>query len=491
MVSKEVTKVSGQPAKEKPHFSEIFEVSGLKVDNSSNNGGKLHYVEGFRTNKNATEKIMGGYAVKVATTGDQVEHNMDSEAGKIIDESKIQEQMKHLEDDGKKDTVEYQLLEYRLDTRILMWIAMRINRPETPINLVQGWTDAFTEKSIDIWGRPEKELSAVLFEKQLREMASYQSQFPEEYAKFLTAAEELGLPTEAENTVEESEGGQVDFEEYAPVAEQVGQYLNEKYADVFQSMSLEQFGDQEMTPQDMVVALEKGIAKLAETDETWQQWKVIADQNKDQFNVEGSVFEITVGMKRKPATAEEFKALFSHEVLRHAMAATNGSKLDYELQKGLPKYLAWEEGVGVFFEYALRGQLPEKIINRYLDISIALGDFSDENQRQPRHKLEQFVVARERLRELAHPDSSKLDVTAHINRIYRGTRGDEHVGVMTKDFVYLGGFPVVARFIRDELKGGKTIAEVIEYINQGKFNPTIPAHKNFLDAANRKVTSGQ
>lgn len=106
--------------------------------------------------------------------------------------------------------------------------------------------------------------------------------------------------------------------------------MKRKYGAVFDALDLDQFNDREMTAVDMADAVERGIAELAKT----KRLHGIRDEEKAQFNVEGSDFTITVGMKRNSATREEFQALFKHEVLRHAMAATNGSLLDYELQKG-------------------------------------------------------------------------------------------------------------------------------------------------------------
>jgi hypothetical protein len=464
--------------------SEIFEVSGLAVDTSVDNVDALHYRPEFQTTGKPRKNAISAIAIRLCTEESDIKHSMHAEAGKIIDESTLQQTMRALEAEGKSHTIEYELAKYRLDTRQLLYLAARINDPETPTEQIQGWTDAFTDKSIEIWGKPDEKFAADLLREQMLELSALADSHPHEYRELLSAASALGLPTEVEQSDAPSYR-----ERFKKVADQVGEYMKRKYGAVFDALDLDQFNDREMTAADMADAVERGIAELAKTNPVWSTWQVIRDEEKAQFNVEGSDFTITVGMKRNSATREEFQALFAHEVLRHAMAATNGSLLDYELQKGLPEYLSWEEAVGVLKEYALTGIMPEKIVNRYIDISVALGDLTD-NSRQPRRALQRFAMAREKLRNAALPmDKQSTDATiekdvkTHINRIYRGTLGDdEHVGVMTKDYVYMGGLPEVCQYIEDELAAGKTIDEIMEYIDSGKFNPTKQSNRDYVES---------
>ena len=65
----------------------------------------------------------------------------------------------------------------------------------------------------------------------------------------------------------------------------------------------------------------------------------------------------------------------------------------------------------MFNEYALTGKIPEKIADRYLDISITLGDFTD-GKPVSRAKLTEFNIARAKLRNLMSPEGErKIDET--------------------------------------------------------------------------------
>ena len=53
---------------------------------------------------------------------------------------------------------------------------------------------------------------------------------------------------------------------------------------------------------------------------------------------------------------------------------------------------------------------------------------------------------------------------------------------MTKDYVYMGGLPEVCQYIEDELAAGKTIDEIMEYIDSGKFNPTKQSNRDYVES---------
>ena len=85
---------------------------------------------------------------------DDVKPSLESEANKILDESRIAAEMHNLEGEGRQETVEYQKLKTLQGFRQLMFISYKINDTETPVEEVHVWIKAFTEKSIEIYGRP-------------------------------------------------------------------------------------------------------------------------------------------------------------------------------------------------------------------------------------------------------------------------------------------------------------------------------------------------
>jgi hypothetical protein len=140
---------------------------------------------------------------------------------------------------------------------------------------------------------------------------------------------------------------------------------------------------------------------------------------------------------------EEARGLLAHELLVHGLRGKNGYQTgDKKLGSGLPEYLDAEEGLGVLYEAAINVRLPDKVYDRYVDIALALG--SVDGVQKPRQRLFDISYARQSLR--AHtPDSQQPDhalvskVWAHVDRIYRGGRGDEfgtRQAIFTKDIAY-------------------------------------------------------
>ena len=67
-------------------------------------------------------------------------------------------------------------------------------------------------------------------------------------------------------------------------------------------------------------------------------------------------------------------------------------------------------------------------------------------------------------------------ITPHINRIYRGSEGDDIVGVFTKDIAYLDGLIKIMQYILDRINKGDNINDIMDYLLSGKFDPTNQVH---------------
>ena len=68
------------------------------------------------------------------------------------------------------------------------------------------------------------------------------------------------------------------------------------------------------------------------------------------------------------------------------------------------------------------------------------------------------------------------EVYAHVNRIYRGSLGDESIGIFTKDISYHKGFVEMGRYMQAQIDNGKSIEEVLDFLLTGKFDPTNMQH---------------
>ncbi len=259
------------------------------------------------------------------------------------------------------------------------------------------------------------------------------------------------------------------------LAARLGRTLHTRYADVFS-----------VIPQDKALSTARETAHLfratlkvlAARDAAWNAWSVVTDQTS-KLSVNSSAKQVQVGVHRAPMNRTEMEGLIAHEILVHAARSVNGGKTNVpELAEGLPGYTASEEGLGILFELALTGGIPQKASDRYVDIALALREI-------PRRRLLDLVCARARLRVRA--DGAPVDDTrishaswAHVNRIYRGTRGNEIVGVFTKDAVYYSGFIRMLRYMTEQLQAGQDMNNLLDSLLAAKFDPTNSQHAAFV-----------
>lgn len=333
------------------------------------------------------------------------------------------------------------------------------------------WADRFTTSSSELYGEPDIEIAKQLFKSQVNEL-------------FSDSIEDSNLPGFLADTID-SQKGSAEFESisfesmYGEASREVHDYFYDTYPDIMEIFDA--LPDQPISPPEIAQLFEEVRSLLAKRDPEWDEWSVeLIDNDK----LSAGSGKINVGLHRRPASPTELKGLCGHEILVHALRAVNGKKLSPELASGLPGYLDAEEGLGVFVEYALTGNVPDKIIDRYIDIAAALGGIFDHPL--TRQEMFDFVLLRNKKRAevsgVEVEDKELKDKTwEHVNRIYRGSRGDEFVGVFTKDIVYFEGFRIIGDYLKANLADDKSIDEIMQKLLQGKFDPTNTHHVEFTD----------
>lgn len=316
----------------------------------------------------------------------------------------------------------------------------------------------------------------------LQDMVSLDSE--ESWSKCYTqiVSEKYGIPDAAEAMALDLGAEINDSLESAAAA--MGDYIKETYGPVLGAVEAKVAGLEILEPEDVAQAFEAGLSVLAnQYDPAWNKWNVYRDEKKESLSVVSERQIIKVGMHRPAMQAKQLKPLFTHETLFHAQRALNGFKVNKELGSGLPDYLYIEEGLGVFSEYALTGEIPQKNIDRYTDIAYALGQI-DGKPHNRTEMLERVVNrALERNQELESKKTYETIIDeshAHVNRIYRSPLGEENVHAFTKDIVYHKGFLRVGEYINRELQAGKKIEAIMQFLLQGKFDPTNQSHLNYL-----------
>lgn len=372
-------------------------------------------------------------------------------------------------------------VDVQLSHECLLLIAQRLQQAKTPKDK-QLWSARYTKASIKLFGRPaSKEVSWLATNelKRFEDMAQIVGEYHafafiepiiEEYRQLAKLK-----PTKVIAPLEER---------FKPALKQTRQHFLACYESLL--TLFEEYQDKPaLGPEEVKELFGQALMKLKEDDRYWNDWSVEWTESAT-LSVNSYEHKINVGKYRAPIPFEEIRGLFAHEVLVHAQRAVNGTKLHKELACGLPGYLDAEEGLGVLVEAAVNGVVPDKVKDRYLDIAMALGH----KYRAPMSRPELFAVAFSRLVVRAAARGEKdIDLDqlrqiawAHVNRIYRGTLGNDYVAVFTKDVAYFNGLKKIAGHIEKRLNQNMPINKQLSYMLTGKFDPELYSHSDFVFA---------
>lgn len=333
----------------------------------------------------------------------------------------------------------------------------------------------FTAASIDIFGSPDKTAATYVLEQLLTELCVLQTDYDVDRSLLDMLLSVYG------DILRKSDVPQryvlpYDAVKAHTVAQQLGDFLRERYADALAVFD----GDpaQLIDASGIVERFEAALDLLRQSDPLWRTWRVLVTDDSC-LSVDPLTRRVVVGSNRAQVPLAELKGLFGHEVLVHALRTNNGHQVSHEFELGLPGYIAAEEGLGCFVEQALSGQPPVKMYDRYLDVALALGVI--DGRSRSRRELFDLVFARTVVRAQASGRSVKgstleRESWAHVNRIFRGTLGNDIVGVFTKDIVYYQGYQKIAAFVVDEYDAGASCRELWDILAAGKFDPTDITH---------------
>ncbi|HKX23948.1 MAG TPA: tyrosine/phenylalanine carboxypeptidase domain-containing protein [Candidatus Saccharimonadales bacterium] len=329
----------------------------------------------------------------------------------------------------------------------------------------------FTTASVDLFGRPDATAATYLLEQLLTELCVLQTNYNVDAKlldELLQAYDDVlrhsDAPHEYSLPFDESRAGEA--------AQHLGNYLRQLYPKAFAVFDGDPLRSIDAT--EIVELFERALEALKERDIFWAQWRVLVTDDSC-LSVNPLTKRLVVGSHRASVELGELKGLFGHEVLVHALRASNGQHLSNEFEQGLPGYIAAEEGFACFVEHALSGQPPRKMYDRYLDVALALGTI--DGRPHTRQELFRLVHARNIIRaqvagKTERPSNIRRESWAHVNRIFRGTLGNEIVGVFTKDIAYYHGYQKMTAFIIDELDAGTEPDELWSLMTLGKYDPT-------------------
>ncbi len=337
------------------------------------------------------------------------------------------------------------------------------------------WQERFTQASIELYGEPD--------EKIVRELAANERNLLSEF--FDDPRVDQDILREVIDVYDyvagHSEGEaipELSHEAFEVVDAFFSSETNSKVLEMTDSLE-----DRPYAPKELVGIFREAINILKSNDSNWDVWKVeLVDQSGLSINPEEKI--VRIGERRSSAYPAEVKKLLGHELLIHALRATNALRQSDELlHETLPEYGVFEEGLGIVAEVVISGERSEKAINRYVDIALALGT---NHYLLSRKELFEFAYNRQILANQikGKPIDYKAiekETWTHIDRIFRGGDGDEDSkAVYTMYSYYYAGYVKAVNYLNEALASGVSADKLIEYTMQAKFDPTNPTHKKHI-----------
>lgn len=342
------------------------------------------------------------------------------------------------------------------------------------------WADRFTQAAVELYGEPEAAEVIRLVSAEYTMLLRLQGKegISQQHLNFL-------LDTYRSMVTEQpkANSAEAEVEQEKKAIQEYGKVILEKYQPLFDLV--DKSGKAEFSPTDLQELFSVAIDWLKENDDAdWNEWTVV-DKDGTSLSIEAANRQIKIASRRETATAQGARELIAHELLVHALRGKNGYKTgDRKLATGLAGYLDAEEGLGILTEEAVNGELSEKVYDRYLDIALALG--SVDGVQRTRKEVFDISLARQLIHAQvkgtfneADLPSLKRRVWGHVDRIYRGGRGDNlgsKQAIFTKDIAYYVGYKHMAKYISGQLASGKSASEIFQYLSQAKFDPNNPQH---------------
>lgn len=338
------------------------------------------------------------------------------------------------------------------------------------------WSQRYTEASVSIYGRPEYN---VVTDMARQEIEFFEHIVEERGACFSLLEPVFSVYPSLASDATVDTGGDLE-KRYAPLLERLRSYIFHEYDAVL--ACFDEWSARMMPISEVKTRFTEALQILAERDAAWEDWTVTWITGSTLM-VNPSKREVQIGRYLTELPTKRVKGLFAHEVLVHAQRSVNGHRLSRPLALGLDNQICAEEGLGVVIEAAVNGQIPYRIKDRYIDIALALGMHGE--QPMTRNELFELAYSRTLARRVSEGGTPNRELLkrimwTHVNRIYKGSLGNDFVGVFTRDLSYYEGFRRMANYILHRTDWGGEVADVMDYLLCGKFDPTNPHHLVYI-----------
>jgi hypothetical protein len=385
--------------------------------------------------------------------------------------------------ESQEESLEESSAARQLAFEYLLRTAIEVNDPSR--GNYDLWADRFTQATVELYGEPDSKEALRLISDEYSHFSQLigKEGVSQQHVNFLLDTYKPMISSLPEEDASEAE---LEYEKKA--IHKYGEALIEEYQPLFDL--IDNSGKSEFNATDLQELFEAALDWLEHNDDiAWQEWAVVQTKGTT-FSVNSLHRQIKIAAQREVASIEDTRGLMAHELLVHALRGKNGYKRgDQDLATGLAGYLDAEEGLGILVEEAVNGILPVKAYDRYIDIALALG--SIDGVQRTRKEVFHISFARQLVRAQAKGVLNEVElqslerkVWGHVDRIYRGGRGDNlgtKQAIFTKDIAYYSGYKKMAQYISSQLASGKNAREVLEYLSQGKFDPNNQQHVEQLN----------
>lgn len=365
------------------------------------------------------------------------------------------------------DNDDEEVVDLRNSDEYLLISALKLQQATTDHERY-AWSLRYTLASIQSFGRPDPALVSELARKDLVQLRE------SDQARQIDDDQVQLLFSRYDKLAKHARGGNALDADSDQVLSQARDYLETKFQSVWKVF---EGNDEDVLEQPEIKQLFIKAIKLL----SWEDWQV-ADSPTAMMSVSPRKKTIFIGQQIPPLARLRVKALFAHEVLAHAQRSRNGAKINQKLAYGLRGYHSAEEGLGVLLESAIEGQMPQRVTDRYIDIELALG--SEETPGITRQAMYEMFIARMLLRlgkaaDMADRSMIRKIAWQHVNRIYRGSLGNEFVGVFTRDIAYYQGYQAMIGYLSKHKHSSFDAA--LDFILSGKFDPTNSRHVTYVN----------
>jgi len=358
--------------------------------------------------------------------------------------------------------------------RHLALIALKLQQAESYNDQV-WWSQAFTDVSVRLYGRPDEAMVAKIASDDLEVFEQTCTQQP----RLSSESTQAVLALYGKIAEQTSDAAKIEYSGDDVLLGAIDEYIVERYGAAFSK--LDEYDDATIIDAAIIRSeCEHLLQALVRIDEGWSEWRAVMSESA-QLSVMPVKAEVRVGKNLPPLPVRRVKSLFRHEVLWHAQRAVNGKKYSRRLATGLAGHRKNEEGGGGLFEASLEKAMPYRFGDRYVDIGLALGLHDQPPMSRP--ELFELVYGRTQLRRAQDGSPEDDDMVRniawqHVNRIYRGTLGNEVVGVFTRDIFYPEGYREMAYQFKQYPP--IYLPYVIDFALSGKINFSEATQRRYL-----------